>query len=187
MKTKLSFCRLSSLLIVLALTLFLTSFGCGGGGGGGGGDGGPGSPTGTQQGVFVDSAVEGINYSTASQSGLTDTSGTYKYLAGETITFSIADVVLGQAVAKGSMTPIDLVPGATDETHREVTNICRLVQSLDVNGNLNDGITISAQIRNEVENRPIDFDQSTDDFGNDPDIVALFDTFFGVNHGIYGL
>lgn len=35
MKAKLGFYRLSSLLIVFALTLFLTSFGCGGGGGGG--------------------------------------------------------------------------------------------------------------------------------------------------------
>ena len=156
-------------LVILRKALGLVYFNGGVGGGGGGG-------TSLQEGVFLDTVVEGIEYETATQSGVTDSNGTFKYHEGETITFSIADVVLGQTMAKATMTPVDLVIGAIDETAPTVTNICRLLQSLDEDGNLNNGITISTEIRNEVANRPIDFTQSTEDFGNDPDIEALFAT-----------
>lgn len=165
------FFMITFLVLISAFSLIA----CGGGGGGGDGGGNPSGPN-LQEGVFLDTAVEGIEYETATQSGVTDSSGTFKYNERETITFSIADVVLGQAAAKATMTPVDIVIGAVDEIGSTVTNICRLLQSLDEDGNLNNGITISAEIRNEVANRPIDFTQSTEDFGNDPDIETLFAT-----------
>lgn len=169
------YCNVLFMITILVLTSAFSLVACGGGGNGGDSGGTPSGPS-LQEGVFLDTAVEGIEYETATQSGVTDSNGTFKYHEGETITFSIADVVLGQAVTKSPMTPINLVEGATDQTHPTVTNICRLLQSLDKNGNLDDGITISDEIRNEVANRPIDFTQSTEDFGNDPDIEALFAT-----------
>ena len=69
-------------------------------------------------------------------SGITDGAGTFMYHEGESITFLVGDIMLGSAPGNFIMTPIDLVPGAVDETHPTVTNICRLLQSLDQDGNL---------------------------------------------------
>ena len=46
---------------------------------------------GLQTGVFIDSKVANISYQTDSQSGLTNIHGEFKYIAGESITFSMAN------------------------------------------------------------------------------------------------
>ena len=165
-------------LLTMLCSLTLVTVGCGGGGGSGGaGAGGPA----LANGVFVDSPVEGMDFETGSESGLTGLSGRFNYREGEIITFSIGDVILGQAAGKDMLTPIDLVPGAADETDSTVTNICRLLQSLDQDGNLQNGIQITAQIRAEVDGRAIDFNLSISQFENDPAIVGLFDTLNALN------
>ena len=165
-------------LLTMLCSLMLVTVGCGGGGGGGeAGAGGPALATG----VFVDSPVEGMDYETGSESGLTGLSGRFNYREGEIITFSIGDVILGQAAGKDMLTPIDLVPGAADETDSTVTNICRLLQSIDQDGNLHNGIQITAQIRAEVDGRAIDFNLSISQFENDPAIVDLFVTLNALN------
>jgi len=161
-------------LLTIMCSLILVVVGCGGGGGSTGG------PVLTN-GVFVDSPVEGLDYETGSEFGLTGLSGGFNYREGEMITFSIGDVILGQAAGKYMLTPIDLVQGAADETDSTVTNICRLLQSLDQDGNLQNGIQITAQIRAEVDGRAIDFSLSISQFENDPDIVGLFDTLNALN------
>ena len=161
-------------LLTMLCSLTLISVGCGGGGAG------PGGPA-IADGVFVDSPVEGMDYGTDSEFGLTGLGGRFNYREGEIITFSIGDVILGQAAGKDMLTPIDLVPGAADETDSTVTNICRLLQSLDQDGNLQNGIQITAQIRDEVDGRAIDFNLSISQFENDPAIVSLFDTLNALN------
>ena len=80
---------------------------CLGGGGGGGSDG-------INTGHFTDSAVAGLTYTTATQFGTTDATGKFTYKNGETITFSLGGIVIGETVAaKSDMSPFDLVPGAT--------------------------------------------------------------------------
>ena len=128
---------MSSLLVSSVLALALV--GCGGGGGGGGG---PTGPT-VRTGVFVDSAVEGVSYATATQSGTTNANGEFSYVDGETVAFSIGAVELPPATAAPTITPVTLA-GATDITNQEATNIARLLQSLDSNGIPSDGITIPA-------------------------------------------
>lgn len=129
-----------------------------------------------QEGIFVDSPVEGIRYITDTQDGFTDSTGRFHYVEGETITFQIGDVTMGSAVALGLMTPVHLVEGAADETHPVVTNMARFMQSLDADGNPDNGITITPEIRNEVTGRLIDFDLGLMDFENHPDVTALFDS-----------
>ena len=46
-------------------------------------------------GVFQAGNVSGVRYSTPTRSGLTDWSGTFKYLPGETVAFSIGGIRLG--------------------------------------------------------------------------------------------
>ena len=85
------------------------------------------------------------------------------------------------------MTPIDLVPGAVDETDPTVTNICRLLQSIDWDGDLSNGIMITDRIRSEMSGRMIDFTKDTDTF-YDYDVQAFFDTMYtlgGFHDGSY--
>ncbi|MGA1867755.1 MAG: MopE-related protein [bacterium] len=127
------------------------------------------------KGVFLDNAVEGVTYGTATQSGITDNKGTFKYQYGEVVTFSIGDIVLGQTIGKEIITPIDLVDGANNEQNSTVSNICQLLQSLDVDCNVDNGITINETIINELEGKFIDFNLSITDFENDLVVQDLFD------------
>lgn len=121
-------------------------------------------------GVFVDSAVEGITFATATQDGTTNTAGEYTYLAGETITFSIGETMLPTVDAAPRITPIDLASGS-DNPDSVSTNIARLLQSLDSDGNPENGITISSEAA--ANSAPINFDVSTEDFASNTDVINL--------------
>ncbi len=94
-----------------------------------------------QTGKFVDSAVAGIRYRTASQSGNTNSAGEFKYQAGETVTFSIGDIDLPTVNAAALITPLDLA-GSDNPYNETAVNIARLLQSLDSDDNPDNGITI---------------------------------------------
>ncbi|MCH6551686.1 MAG: peptide-methionine (S)-S-oxide reductase [Planctomycetes bacterium] len=49
--------------------------------------------------MFLDSPVGGIEYETPTHSGITDADGHYDYEPGETVTFSLGDIVLGSVLA----------------------------------------------------------------------------------------
>jgi predicted enzyme related to lactoylglutathione lyase/catechol 2,3-dioxygenase-like lactoylglutathione lyase family enzyme len=100
-----------------------------------------------KSGVFIDSSVAGLSYSTTTQSGLTNAEGTFQYREGETVTFSAGEIVLGSTVGKAVVTPIDLVAGIRSAANSKVVNISRFLQLIDVNGNHTDGIEITPGIR----------------------------------------
>jgi hypothetical protein len=82
-------------------------------------------------GRLVDGPVQGVRYESGSLSGVTGRDGEFQYEEGNTIRFSIGEIVLGEEVkARSFMTPLDLVPGGTLDTPA-VINIARLLQSLD--------------------------------------------------------
>ena len=155
--------------IWLTATLLLTLTACGGSGGG---DGTTATATATvSTGVFIDSAVEGLQYETATQSGTTNSLGEYDYLAGETVTFSIGGIVLGSTIAGPVVTPLSLVPDATSATNPVVTNIVRLLLSLDSDGDPDNGITISSEVTTAANNLAVDF--SVADLSADDGITSL--------------
>ncbi len=123
------------------------------------------------QGQFKDSHVEGVHYATETLSGTTDANGTFEYREGEIVTFSLGGVTLGKANGVALVTPIDLVPGARDENDPAVTNIARLLQALDQDGDPANGIRIPPQVRAAMEQVRLDF--STPAFGNSAAVVAL--------------
>ena len=126
-------------------------------------------------GIFLDSPVEGLNYQTATMSGVTDADGTFLYHYGETVTFFIGNLMLGASPGREIITPIDIVPGAFDETHPTVTNICRLLQSLDQDGIPENGIMITEVMHAEMTDRMIDITQGVAEF-EDYDMEALFNS-----------
>ena len=158
--------------LAIALTLTLTAFwGCGGSS-----SSTPSGSTGSgsaESGIFADSGVEGMDYRTETHSGLTGPGGTFSYESGETVTFSIGNLVLGQAAAAGKLTPMDLVSGATDVTDVRVTNICRLLQTLDTDGDPGNGIKISSEIRTMVSNVALNFEDPIEDFAESAPMTAL--------------
>lgn len=133
---------------------------------------GSGGSSGIQKGQFKDSLVEGIKFDTPTQSGLTDSEGSFTYRKGEIVTLSLGGVILGSALGSELITPVNLVPGALDENNETVLNIARLLQSLDLDGNPDNGITISATVRTEMANVSLDF--SSPGFGNSPAVSDLF-------------
>jgi hypothetical protein len=156
---------------------------CGGGGGGSagtgntGGTGGnntppPAPPPATENGVFIDSAVAGIHYQTATQSGETDAEGRFKYLPGETVTFSIGGITLPPVAASDTVTPL-MVFETSDFTDPRVVNLGRLLQSLDDDGNLDNGIQITAEARTAATGVTLDFAVPTATFEANTSVVNL--------------
>jgi glycerophosphoryl diester phosphodiesterase len=139
---------------------------------GGGSDGSGGRGRAEQQGVFVDHPVEGLQFVTPSRAGLTNRQGGFRYLSGESVRFLIGGIELGSAAGQAVLTPLNLVPGA-DASHRKVTNLLRLLQTLDSDCDASTGIQISAAARTAAAGRSLDFDQSEDDFGNDPEVAEF--------------
>ncbi|HKJ48603.1 MAG TPA: hypothetical protein VJ973_05910, partial [Christiangramia sp.] len=112
----------------------------------------------TLQGVFIDSPVEGLKYETETHSGFTDENGNYDYEDGETVTFYVGDIELGSAIATGQLSPIDIAttPNANIET-LEVQNIAAFLQTLDEDGNPENGIKISSEVAAAISITEIDF------------------------------
>lgn len=130
---------------------------CGGGGGGGGGP----------SGVLLDSAVGGVDYSTSGGGlGTTDANGTFRYGNGQSVLFRIGDVILGNVQGAAVVTPVDLILGAADESDPGVINLARFLQTLDLDQDPSNGITVDESVRLAAVGVTIDFDQS----------VAAFET-----------
>ena len=95
--------------------------------------------TGPATGIVTDAAVAGIAYVASSgAAGTTDASGSYKYNQGDTIEFKLGSMILGKVKGAPIITPIEL---AADNGNR-LQNILVLLQSLDMDGNPENGISI---------------------------------------------
>lgn len=143
--------------------------GCGGGSDGDG-DEGPALRTG----VFTDSPVEGLAYQTVTLEGTTGTGGGFQYRDGETVTFTLGGLELGSAPGASQLSPLDLVDGATI-TNNRVTNTLVLLQSLDVDRDLNNGIQLSSVIAEAVSvwSGSIVLDQDPASFATSTPIQSL--------------
>lgn len=115
------------------------------------------------QGVFIDSPVAGIRYTTTSFTAddqYTDAQGVFNYAQGDTVTFYLGNRILGSATAQASVSPLDLA-NASDFENTLAINIARLLQTLD-----SDSDTPGLQIP------PLPNDLPEIDFSVDPDIFG---------------
>jgi len=121
-------------------------------------------------GVFLDSAVEGISYSTETLAGVTNESGEFQYISGENVTFSIGDLAFPTTSASESITPLDMASSGSiyDDL---VVNTIVLLQSLDVDADPINGITISEQAVTNAS--AIDLNVPTSDFIQNQDVINL--------------
>ena len=126
----------------------------------------------THQGLFIDSAVEGLSYSSSTHRGRTTTSGMFLYSDDTVITFSIGDITLGQATGAPIVSPLDFISGA-NETHPTVTNIARFLQTIDDDANPQNGITITSIVADEARRQSINFAQTIEEFEADTNVQTV--------------
>ncbi len=141
-----------------ALTALILA-GCGGGSGGT-----VDSATGISTATFIDSPVTGLEFKSATQSGVTDHNGNFIYKEGESVTFHIGNLYLGSAKPKnGKVTPLDII-GTTNVNDPKVVNILQVLQTLDSDHNASNGITIDKAVKETLKNKPeMHLDSETDD------------------------
>ncbi len=145
-------------------TILLPLFACSSG------DGDSVTTTATKTGVFIDSPVINIGYKTETLSGVTGPNGEYDYILGETVTFFIGDLELPPTLAIGTVTPLDLAV-TQDTSNSTVVNIIRLLQTLDKDGNPDNGITITdTAISNATQ---VDFNLDEASFESSTAVNAL--------------
>ena len=132
--------------------------------------------------------VSGVAFKTPSFSGVTDESGAFRYLEGETVVFSLGETVLGELSARPELSVFDLshseIPIGTRQITRasdrgrgpfhEVINRATLLQSLDEDGNSDNGVQISEEIAMLFEGLALDFDQHWWAFRLDPKLENAF-------------
>ena len=153
-------------------------------------------------GFLIDSAIEGIKYISGAYSGYTDKDGLFKYDKGAGVTFYIGDestgISLGTATEKIDpynsnrriITLFDLA-GTQDENNVRLINMGKLLQSLDEDNDVSNGITIDERTKESIallglKNR-IDFNMDIETFHNHNDIYELFNDLaghFGEHRGL---
>lgn len=133
----------------LALSLVLSA--CGGD------DSAPASPQ--RSGVFLDSAVEGLGYATTTMNGKTGSAGEFTFTAGENITFSLGGFELPTVQAANIITPLDIF-GSNVVTDAKVADLSRLLQSMDVDGDVSNGITLPLTVESINSDVQIDFGEA---------------------------
>ena len=125
---------------VMAAAVSLALAACGGGGGGGGG-----SPT-SLVGTFRRTG-RGVEFESASGKGITDSGGNFIYRDGETVSFRIGALALGAAKPQDRrVSPLELV-GTANTSDARVIRMLRTLQSLDSDGDPENGIQISEAVR----------------------------------------
>jgi len=133
------------------------------------------TPT-TYTGVFIDSPVENLRYSTESESGTTNAAGEFNYQIDEAITFSIGDIEFPPVMASDFVTPLNIF-STEDINQTSVVNMLRLLQSLDIDGDANNGIQLSEVSHELAASIIVDF--TSDEFEQQvADLVSMSNGYY---------
>jgi len=139
------------------------------------------STEGDNTGVIMDSLIKGISFSTTSNvAGVTNEQGEFSYNDGDYITFSLGSLVLPEIQAKPVITLLDIFE--TNNIHTtEVTNLARLVQTLDDDGSYDSLITIPNDHVSVLTAQDVTLeDLSTDRSGFDS-VASISDMLFNLS------
>lgn len=140
----------------------LALYACGGGGDSGPEDANANSAPVVLVGVIVDSAVGGLHYATPSNSGTTNAMGEFNYVSGEAVTFSVGDAEFPAVTAVNTITPLTIF-NTSEVSDTSVVNMARLLQTLDDDGDPDNGINILSAAHDAASGLTIDFESPTFD------------------------
>jgi len=119
-------------------------------------------------GTFLDERVQGLDYSTPTQSGKTNSNGEFQYQSGENVTFSLYGQELSVVPGYSVITPLD---NTSDTLHADYAiNIMRFLQTLDTDGIPSNGITLP-DVATGVMN--VNFNQSMVTFASDSNVLSF--------------
>ncbi|MCP8899049.1 PKD domain-containing protein [Gilvimarinus xylanilyticus] len=129
----------------------------------------------TLTGQFIDAPVAGLKYRTSSEhTGETNQEGEFTYQAGDVITFVLGALELPQVPAGQIITPMEIMNAG--RTSNAVTNLLRLLQSLDDDGFYQSGIEIPNRHLAALESSELtieDFNLDTEAFAALPEITSI--------------
>ncbi len=129
----------------------------------------------TATGVFA-GPVSGLRYQTPTQAGLTNERGEFRYQDGESVTFLVGGLVLGSVEGAPRVNLAQLVnraDGRIDRLHDPiVTNLARLVQTLDRDGRVENGVTIAPVVHDLIGPMVVNFNQADTDAAKAGDEAA---------------
>ncbi|MBO0399570.1 hypothetical protein J1F21_14810 [Aeromonas veronii] len=136
-----------ALSVVTALSSLVLA-GCGGGGdgastdnGNNGGNGGNATKPALTA-TFIDSAVAGLNYTCGSYSAITDKDGQFLFNDGDTCTFKLGSIQLGETQVKKGQTLVTPYTIAEKGDKDRAIRIAALLQTMDDDNNPANGITL---------------------------------------------
>lgn len=134
--------------------------------------------------------IEGLRYSTQTQSGITEAGGVFYYYEGETVTFSLGGTRIGSALGASDLTLFDLfdepafnknwydirtkVSGTNLSNFNGLVNAVTLLQNLDDDADISNGIRIDPRLLSAGESIHVDLmsiDESV--FRNNRDFRSL--------------
>ncbi|MFX1371745.1 MAG: carboxylesterase/lipase family protein [Promethearchaeota archaeon] len=126
-------------------------------------------------GMFQGIPIEGLSFQTPTFSGITDKNGKFHYIAGESIIFSIGKLILGETIGKEMISLIDIIAGGKNSNDERVINLCILLQTLNMENNINNGIRILENIATIISecSEQLNFNQPPKTFQSDPVLRAL--------------
>src|SRR5579859_1314687 len=87
-------------------------------------------------------AIQGVHFRTPTQAGFTDAGGTFTYLAGETVTFSVADLDFLPAAGAALLSPFQLAASGQCAQSAELDRLLVFLVSLDQDGNPANGLSL---------------------------------------------
>ena len=122
------------------------------------------APAATVTGVFLDAAVEGLDYVAGTAAKVaTNAKGEFTCQSGDTVTFSMGAVTLGSAPCSTVITPLSLA-GGTDIKADKVMNRLLALQSFDEDGDPSNGIKLASDVKSALGSRTMDFSLTPDNF-----------------------
>lgn len=108
-------------------------------------------------GTFLDSSpVEGLGYATETMSGKTNAAGEFSFNTGEFVTFSLGGFELPAVQGASTVTTIDIF-GASDALDPRVADLSRLLQSMDVDGDASNRITLPLKVESLTSDTQLEF------------------------------
>lgn len=128
-------------------------------------------PTGPAVGILVDSPVSGVTYNASSgKSGTTDEKGNFNFNHGDKIEFKLGGLTLGNIPGSQIVTPIELA----GESNNKLQNLLILLQSLDSDSDLSNGISISRETAAAV-NGSINLDSNPQTFAEAANLKSIME------------
>ncbi|PWQ96160.1 hypothetical protein [Leucothrix arctica] len=127
----------------------------------------------TLSGKIVGVQVEGLSYKTPSFSGETSADGSFTYKTGETVSFFVGDIAVGETKGSTEVTFFDLAgianPAAVSQDaraklqdnttvheHDKLSNLVVFFDAIDEDGNYANGITVPSQLNELALGKTLD-------------------------------